>query len=128
MSIFFMRLLIEKEELFEEIKIYLKIFELFKSYLILISDQEQMGIGNVTLASPPLIEGMKSTSTSYKLFGVEEELVSTIIAEKSSYILKAPVLLLTFIKSKKIIKDNIKPLVDFLNNSLHSIQNKLREL
>jgi len=123
-----MRLLIEKEELFEEIKIYLKIFELFKSYLILISDQEQMGIGNVTLASPPLIEGMKSTSTSYKLFGVEEELVSTIIAEKSSYILKAPVLLLTFIKSKKIIKDNIKPLVDFLNNSLHSIQNKLREL
>jgi len=123
-----MRLLIEREELFEEIKIYLKIFELFKSYLILISDQEQMGIGNVTLASPPLIEGMKSTSTSYKLFGVEEELVSTIIAEKSSYILKAPVLLLTFIKSKKIIKDNIKPLVDFLNNSLHSIQNKLREL
>ena len=124
MSIFFMRLLIEREELFEEIKIYLKIFELFKSYLILISDQEQMGIGNVTLASPPLIEGMKSTSTSYKLFGVEEELVSTIIAEKSSYILKAPVLLLTFIKSKKIIKDNIKPLVDFLNNSLHSIQNE----
>ncbi len=124
MSIFFMRLLIEREELFEEIKIYLKIFELFKSYLILISDQEQMGIGNVTLASPPLIEGMKSTSTSYKLFGVEEELVSTIIAEKSSYILKVPVLLLTFIKSKKIIKNNIKPLVDFLNNSLHSIQNE----
>ncbi|MHA2430354.1 MAG: hypothetical protein ACXACC_04880 [Promethearchaeota archaeon] len=119
-----MRLLIEKEELFEEIKIYLKIFKLFKSYLILISDQEQMGIGNVTLASPPLIEGMKSTSTSYKLFGVEEELVSTIIAEKSSYILKAPVLLLTFIKSKKIIKNNIKPLVDFLNSSLNTIQNE----
>lgn len=119
-----MRLLIEKEELFEETKIYLKIFKLFKSYLILISDQEQMGIGNVTLASPPLIEGMKSTSTSYKLFGVEEELVSTIIAEKSSYILNAPVLLLTFITSKKTIKNNIKPLVDFLNNSLHSIQNE----
>ena len=117
-----MRLLIEKEELIEETKVYLRIFKLFKSYLILISDQEQMGIGNVTLASPPLIKGMKSTSTSYKLFGVEEELVSTVIAEKSSYILNAPVLLLTFIKSKKIIKNNIKHLVDFLNSSLSTIQ------
>lgn len=117
-----MRLLIEKEELIEETKIYLKIFKLFKSYLILISDQEQMGIGNVTLASPPLIKGMKSTSTSYKLFGVEEELVSTIIAEKSSYILNAPVLLFTFITSKKVIRNNIKHLVDFLNNALHNIQ------
>ncbi|MFX1589667.1 MAG: hypothetical protein ACFFC1_16065 [Promethearchaeota archaeon] len=116
--------MIEKEELIEETKIFLKIFKLFKSYLILISDQEQLGIGNVTLASPPLIKGMKSTSTSYKLFGVEEELVSTIIAERSSYILNAPVLLLTFITSKKIIKNNIKPLVDFLNSSLNSIQNK----
>ena len=119
-----MRLIIEKEELIEETKIYLKIFKLFKSYLILVSDREQMGIGNVTLASPPLIKGMKSTSTSYKLFGVEEELVSTIIAEKSSYVLNAPVLLFTFITSKKIIRDNIKHLVDFLNNSLHSIQDE----
>ncbi|MFW9945954.1 MAG: hypothetical protein ACFFBZ_03380 [Promethearchaeota archaeon] len=116
-----MKLLIEKEELIEEIKIYLKVFKLFKSYLILISDQEQMGIGNVTLASPPLIKGMKSTSTSYKLFGVEEELVSTIIAERSSYILNAPVLLLTFITSKKIIRNNIKSIVDFLNSSLNTI-------
>lgn len=116
-----MRLIVEKEELIENIKIYLKIYRLFKSYLILLSDQEQMGIGNVTLASPPIVKGVKSISSSYKLFGIEDELYSKVLAERSSYILKAPVLFLIFIKTKNFISNNLKHVVNFLNKALDKI-------
>lgn len=117
-----MKLLVDKEKLVNDRKIFLKIFKLFKSYLILISDHKEMGIGNVTLASPPLIEGIKSTATSYKLFGVEDNLLSTIIAERSSIILNTPVLLLIFIKAKEEIQSRIKEITELLNQSLEEIE------
>jgi len=116
-----MKLLIDQEESIEDVMIFLKIFKLFKSYLILISDHKEMGIGNVTLASPPTIEGLKSTATSYKLFGIDDDLLSKIIGERSSYVLNAPVLLMIFIKAKKEIQNNIKLLINFLNKSLELI-------
>ncbi len=104
--------------------IYLSLYKLHKSYLLLISDQKDMGIGSVTMASPPTIEGLKSTVASYRLFGVEKKLLSTIIAEKASSVLKAPVLLLLFIKLKKKEEELVKPLVDSLNDLLSKITNK----
>ncbi|MFX0032394.1 MAG: hypothetical protein ACFE8E_04885 [Candidatus Hodarchaeota archaeon] len=116
-----MKLLIDQEESIGDIMIFLKIFKLFKSFLILISDHKEMGIGNVTLASPPVIEGIKSTATSYKLFGIEDDLLSKIIGERSSYILNAPVLLMIFIKSKEKMQHKIKILINFLNKSLEAV-------
>ena len=60
-----MKLLAEKEKIIDDLPIYLTLFQLHKSFLLLISDQKEMGIGNVTLGSPPTIEGIKSTSASY---------------------------------------------------------------
>lgn len=117
-----MKLLVEKEKLVNDRRIFLKIFKLFKSYLILISDQKEMGIGNVTLANPPMIEGMKSTSSSYKLFGVGNDLLSTIIAERSSFMLNTPVLLLVFVRVKEEIQKNIKEITELLNLSLEEIK------
>ncbi|MFX1233249.1 MAG: hypothetical protein ACFFBY_01720 [Promethearchaeota archaeon] len=117
-----MELLVEQEELIKDKRFFLKIFKLFKSYLILLSDQKEMGIGDVTLASPPTIEGIKSTSSSYKLFGVGDDLLSTIIAERCSFILNAPVLLLIFIKTKEEIENNIKIIIEFVNRSLETIE------
>jgi len=104
--------------------IYLTLFKLHKSYLLLISDQKDMGIGSVTLASPPLVEGLKSTAASYNLFGVDQKLLSTIISEKTSNILKAPVLLLLFLKIKKNEEGIAKQLMKFLNEILKDIMEK----
>ena len=104
--------------------IYLTLFKLHKSYLLLISDQKDMGIGSVTLASPPLVEGLKSTAASYNLFGVDQKLLSTIISEKTSNILKAPVLLLLFLKIKKNEEGIAKQLMKFLNEILKDIAEK----
>jgi len=122
-----MILLNEKKMSFEEQEIHLKLFQMHKSYLLLISDQELMGIGNVTLSSPPTIQGLKASSASYNLFGMKENLLSKIIAEKSSNILKAPVLLLLFLKSIHREEEIIKPLASFLKDVLEEVIRKKNE-
>ena len=126
-----MKNLINKNLKLDSITIFLSLFKLHKSYLLLISDQRDMGIGSVTLASPPLIEGIKSTAASYNLFGVEKKLLSTIISERASKILNAPVLLLLFLKSKTKEGEIAKPIIEFLNSTLTGIlendQNKQKE-
>ena len=116
-----MKNLIDKNLNIDNLTIFLSLIKLHKSYLLLISDQRDMGIGSVTLASPPLIEGLKSTAASYNLFGVEKKLLSTIISERASNILKAPVLLLLFLKSKIKEEDIAKPIIEFLNSTLTGI-------
>jgi hypothetical protein len=83
-----------------------------------------MGIGSITLGSPPMMQGLKSLTTSYTLSGVNKRLLSTIIAERSANILKAPVLLLLFVKSKKNEEEIVKPLINFLNNVLEKVIEK----
>ena len=116
-----MKLLADENIIIDDITIYIKLFRLYKSFQLLISDQPNMGIGNVTLGSPTVIEGIKSPSASYNLFGVHTKLLSTIIAERAANILKAPVLLLVFLKNKKDDIDMIKPLISFLNKILSDI-------
>ncbi|MFX1395167.1 MAG: hypothetical protein ACFFAH_16610 [Promethearchaeota archaeon] len=119
-----MKSLADKHIEIDKTMIYLTLFKLHKSYLLMISDQKDMGIGSVTLASPPLVEGLKSTAASYNLFGVDQKLLSTIISEKASKILKAPVLLLLFLKIKKKEEEIAKQLMKFLNEILTDIVEK----
>jgi hypothetical protein len=114
-----MKPIIEKSLEMEDFTLYLTLFKLHKSYLLLISDQEELGIGNATLGSPPMIEGLKSTSASYQLFGFNKKLLSKIIAERASYLL-----LLLFLKTKKDENEIAKPLVNFLNEVLSDIVEK----
>jgi hypothetical protein len=91
---------------------------------MLISDQKEMGIGNVTLGNPPMTEGLKSISASYSLFGVDKKLLSTIISEKASLILKKPVLLLLFLKDRTKEEEIAKPLMSFLDEILTELVEK----
>ncbi|MFX1308471.1 MAG: hypothetical protein ACFE9M_05680 [Promethearchaeota archaeon] len=120
-----MKLLVKEKIIIDDLTIYLNLFQLHQSFLLLISDLENMGIGNVTLGSPPMIEGIKSPTASYNLFGMNTKLLSTIIVERASNILKAPVLLLLFIKNKKSEEQIVKPLVKFLNKILEEMREKL---
>ena len=116
-----MKILREEKIKIDDSEIFLNLFKLHSSFLLLISDQENMGIGNVTLGSPPIVEGIKSPTASYNLFGVGSKLLSTIIAEKVSKKLNSPVLLLLFLKNKKNEEKIIKPLIKFLNGVLDEI-------
>ncbi|MFX1325354.1 MAG: hypothetical protein ACFE8N_10370 [Promethearchaeota archaeon] len=107
----------------DETSVYLRLYKLYKSFLLLISDQKDMGIGNVTLGSPPIVEGIKSPTASYNLFGMESRLLSTIIAERVSKKLNAPVLLLLFLKNRLKEEEIVKPLVNILNEILDEVQN-----
>ena len=89
-----MKEIINTQFSFQTIKLYIKLFSLYKSHLLLISEKQDMDIGSVTLASPSLIEGMKPSSTSYMLFGVKNKLITQVISERTSLALKTPVLLI----------------------------------
>ena len=116
-----MKLIIQKSKQLEKNKIYISIFKLHKSYLVLISDQEAMGIGNVTLGIPPSTEGMKISAATHQLFGVQQKILSSIIVNKISSFFNAPVLLLLFLKSVSNDQDVSKPLSVFLNEVLSGI-------
>jgi len=116
-----MKPIIERSKQLDNIKIHISIFTLHKSYLVLISDQETMGIGNVTLGIPPSIDGMKVSAATHQLFGVQQKLLSSIIVEKISSFFNAPVLLMFFLKSVSDDKEISKPLILFLNEVLADI-------
>jgi len=123
-----MKFLTERNIEVENLKIYLTLFKLYKSYLLLISDQRDMGIGNVTLGSPSVVKGVRSPTSSYNLFGMNGNLLSTIIAEKASNALNAPVLLLLFLKNKFEDEKIIKPIINFLKEVLEEILERNRSI
>ena len=59
-----MKRIVEKSVDIDETIVYLALYQLHKSYLLLISDQKDLGIGSVTLGSPPMIDGLKSTAVT----------------------------------------------------------------
>jgi len=122
-----MNLIVKHKEPIDGFTVYLKLFQLYKSFLLMISDHANMGIGNVTLGNPSTIEGMKPISTSYNVFGFKNNLLSTIISERASFVLKSPVLLLLFLKTKKNEEEILKPLTNFVNRALEKIPGNLEK-
>ncbi len=120
-----MDLIIKHQEEIDGFTIYLKLYQLYKSFLLMISDHANMGIGNITLGNPSTIEGMKPIATSYNVFGFRNNLLSTIISEKASFVLKSPVLLLLFLKTKRDEEKIIKPLTNFVNRAFKMIPGNL---
>jgi hypothetical protein len=115
------KLLLEREKVIDDSTIYGKIYKLYKSYLLMLSDHEEMGIGNVLLSNPPTIEGIKASVASYALFGLGNDMIGKIMVEKAASYLKTSVLLLLFIKTRKFDDSFIKFLIEFLNDILKEI-------
>lgn len=110
--------ILERNLLIHDVCFYLSLFKLHKSHLLLLSDQKEMGIGSVTLSSPSLIEGQKTSSTSYSLFGVENKIANKLIVERVANLLNTPVLMLSFLKTKMAEEDFIKPVMGCLNEMI----------
>ena len=107
--------ILERNLLINDVCFYISLFKLHKSHLLLLSDQKEMGIGSVTLSSPSLIEGVKTTSSSYSLFGIKNKIANKLIVERVANLLNTPVLLLSFLKTKMAEEDFIKPVMSCLN-------------
>ncbi len=116
-----LKLLVERERIIDDSVIYGKIFKLHKSYLIMISDHKEMGIGNVLLSNPPTIEGIKASVASYELFGLGNDMISKIMVERAASYLKTSVLLLFFMKARKSEDSFLKALMAFVNDILKEI-------
>lgn len=119
-----MKEIIDSQFSFQTIKLYIKLFKLYKSHIILVSENQEMDIGSVTLASPSLIEGTKPSSTSYVLFGIKDRLITQVISERLALVLKTPVLLVFHLVSDVKEEDLIKPLIKFINDSIEELINK----
>jgi hypothetical protein len=117
-----MKLVTKREFDIDSIKIYLHLFKLYKSYLLLISDHEDLGIGSITMATPLYIDGKPKNSKSFKLFGVQNDFLNQIIAEKFSAFFNSPVLLLLFFKMVKNEQEIASSLIKVINQILSDIK------
>jgi hypothetical protein len=82
-----------------------------------------MGIGSVTLSSPSHIDGVKTSSSSYALFGIQNKIINKVIVERVTNSLNTPVLMLSFFKNKIVEEDFIKPIMNCLNEMVSLLIN-----
>jgi hypothetical protein len=119
-----MKEIINTQFSFQTIKLYIKLFSLNKSYLLLISEKQEMEIGSVTLASPSFNEGLKPSSSSHMLFGIKDKLITQVISERTALALKTPVLLIFHLISDIKEEILIRPLMNFIKDSIEGLVNK----
>lgn len=116
-----MKVIINKQFSFQKVRLYIKLIKLYKSHILLVSEQQEMDIGSVTLAAPSLINGIKPSSTSFMLFGIKNKIIAQIISEKTAMTLKTPVLLLFHLLSDIKEEELVKPLMRFINSSIDEL-------
>lgn len=116
-----MKIILDSSKNIEDVEFYMVLLKLHKSYLFLLSDQKDLGIGTVSLSAPASIDGLNATSASYDIFGIKNKLLNNVLGKRLSSELKVPVLILVFLKSKIQEEEIIKPLLEFINEKLVKI-------
>ena len=76
--------------------------KLDRSYLLLVTDQTDYGIGTVTLSSPPTTPHLGATSAPFSLFGLKNNMLANLIGKAASKHLHSPVLSLILIKATQL--------------------------
>ncbi len=115
--------LTEQELNYKNYTVKCEIASLDKGYLVLITDQAEYGIGEVILGTPSMLDGGKPLSSPAMVFGFKHNILSKIVAERSSVKLNNPCLVLLHLKQSGIRPDiQTKTVVDCLNKSLEKIK------
>lgn len=97
----------EGSAIFENFIVKATFIALNNSYLLMVSDQENFGIGTVTLSSPPTEFGTKATSSPFNIFGMKNSMLSNAIGKSASKQLKKPVLSLVLLMEKDLKQEII---------------------
>jgi hypothetical protein len=105
--------------------ITVNVVKLKQSFLILITDQEEFGIGTVTLSAPPLIEGTNASSSPFPLFGLKNNMLANLIGKVSSQKLNAPALSLVYILEQNLKMEEImKTTMDAVMSAIKDVLEK----
>ena len=115
------------EASYSEYTIKATIIRLQKSFLLLVSDQPEFGIGTVTLSAPPAMSGLDAASSPFNIFGMKNNLLANLLGKMASKHLNSPVLSLVFILDEKLKPEIImKTAVEAVKKAIDdkSTQNK----
>jgi len=112
--------------------IHVSIIKLHKSFLILVSDQPEYGLGTITLSSPPLLEGTKAMSSPFPIFGLKNNMIANMVGNIASQKFNTPVLSLVYIleqnmKQELIMKTTLEAVLKAVENCQSSKNEKLDE-
>jgi len=93
------------------------------SYLLLVSDQKDFGIGTVTLSSPSTKLGLDTLSTPFAIFGLKNSILANLIGKNASKKLNCPILSLLLIKEERIKQEIIiKTTMEAINIAIENIR------
>ena len=101
--------------------------KLDRSYLLLVTDQADYGIGTVTLSSPPTSPHLGATSAPFSLFGLKNNMLANLIGKSASKHLHAPVLSLILIKATQLKPETIiRTTMDAVLQAIELVKNHPR--
>ena len=101
--------------------------KLDRSYLLLVTDQADYGIGTVTLSSPPTSPHLGATSAPFSLFGLKNNMLANLIGKSASKHLHAPVLSLILIKATQLKPETIiRTTMDAVLQAIEVVKNHPR--
>jgi|SRR6056297_1549749 len=106
---------------FGDFVVFSAIIKLKHSYLTLVTDQEEYGIGTLTLATAPneLFESKGAASSPYNFFGLKYNLLTNVISKMLSKELKKPAMVMLLIKKEGIKSEIVmKTVVKAVKNAL----------
>ena len=95
----------EGEATEKEFTAHAAFISLQNSFLLLVTDQPEFGIGTVTLSAPPSGVMTKATSSPFNIFGMKNTMLSGLIGKTTSKMLKKPILSLILIKEAGLKQD-----------------------
>jgi hypothetical protein len=96
-----------------------------QSFLLLVSDQAEFGVGTVTLSAPPTIPGTGAVSSPFSLFGLKNNLLANLLGKMASKLLNLPVLSLILIKEEEIkVEIIMKTAVEAVKNAIDQVLKK----
>ena len=86
----------------DQFQVQATFLKLQNSYLLLVSDQPEFGIGTVTLSAPPSGISSEASSSPFNIFGMKNNILANLIGRNASKSLKVPVLSLVLIKESTL--------------------------
>ena len=94
--------------------------KLQNSFLLLVTDQPEYGIGTVSLSAPPVGPNLKATSSPFNIFGLKNNMLANLVGRNATNLLKAPVMTMLLIKNTqikpevimKVVTDTVKIAID----------------
>ena len=86
----------------ENFQVAVCIVELLKSYMILVTDQLEFGIGTISLAAPSNDIFKTTSSSPFNIFGFKNNTLANLVSKTASGKLKLHILSMILIKEEKL--------------------------